>query len=260
MLTVGRLTTILLCSLQWSINLSLEAQNTYEIVSLSSQFNIKNEQTIPEAIVHQFKNDAARIALRNYKDLSDQSVQIAPSEIDLYYSILSKLYLQDEQIKNIIRCKVKTKPIPSTDYIKLIFDRTVSWAQPLREGISSTRNSFINSLIEQHDLIIELHEYFDARRDAITIRAAQPINMASIANQLYTVEGIEKIDLGTGRDRASDIIIQPINQGWEIQFILLFKEENVQQQHIWYYEIDENGSFKLTSETGAPIPEWMQCY
>lgn len=260
MLTVRRLVAGAFSLLLLGISYTLLAQSSYEVTITNNQFTSKNGQTIPASVIHQFKNDAARLMLRNYDDPEDQSIRISPAQLQPYYSILTKLYLQDEQVIDIINCKVKTPPNPSTDYIQLIFDRTVSWASPLRAGVSSTKSSIINRYINRYDLIIAKHESFDARRDAITIRSAQPINMAALATQLYEVEGIEEINLGTTRSQTSNIIVRSNEQGWEVQFILYFEEEGVHQQHIWYYQVLENGKVQFLSESGAPIPEWMQCY
>ncbi len=241
---------------------SLDAQIVnYELVnSREERFSTRGVKDIPAEVIYQFKHDAARLALRSLGDPNHQPVAIPEQLIQSYFDVLLTIYINNDVAKSIANCKVHTSSTPSTDYMKVIYERTIDWASPLRKGITTTDSRRINSLIEEHELIIESSQYFDARRDAIVIRATNPINMAAIANEFYNIEGVEQIDLGYDRNKNTDVSIQAIDKGWEVRYAVSFKEEQSIQQHYWFYEVSRSGKVTLRSEGGAPIPEYMSCY
>jgi hypothetical protein len=241
---------------------SLEAQIVdYELVnSRAERFSTRGVEEIPVEIIYQFKNDAARLALRSLGDPSHQPIVIPEDLIQTYFNVLVNIYTHDDVAKSIAKCNIHTASTPSTDYLKIIYERTVDWASPLRKGITTTDSRIINNLIEQYDLLIERNEYFDVRRDAIIIRPTKPINMTAMANEFYKVEAVELTELGDNRNKSTDIAIQANDSGWQVRYMLTFTEEKSIQQHYWLYEVKFTGQVTLISEGGAPIPEYLQCY
>ncbi len=241
---------------------SLEAQIIdYELVNSSAErFSIREIEDIPVEMIYQFKNDAARLVLRDLGDPSHQPIVIPEDLIQTYFNVLISIYTYDDTAKNIAKCNVHSASTPSTDYLKVIYERTVDWASPLRKGITTTDSEIINNLIEQYELLIERNEYFDVRRDAIIIRSTKPINMTAMANEFYNVDAVELIELGHDRNQDTDISIQANDSGWQVRYTLTFTEEKSIQQHYWLYEVKSIGQVTLISESGAPVPEYLQCY
>ncbi|NJK83650.1 MAG: hypothetical protein HC912_07360 [Saprospiraceae bacterium] len=250
----------MLLSLGACFSLKAQIADSKLVNGKEERFSTKGVESIPAEMVYQFKNDAARLALRSLGDPSHQPILIPEDLTQSYFNILINIYTHDDVAKSIANCHIHTASSPSTDYLKIIYERTVDWASPLRKGITSTDSKIINNLIEQYDLLIERNEYFDARRDAIVLRAIKPINMTAIANELYPVEAVELIELGHDRNQDTDISIQTNDEGWQVRYLISFREEKSVQQHYWFYEVKWTGQVTLLSEGGAPIPEHLQCY
>jgi hypothetical protein len=225
----------------------------------------KEQNSIPKTLERKLKRDAARLALRmeaEKEDLRYQSIYIPKANMESIYTVLSNIYLQDQTAQAIAKCNVHTFPNPSIDHVVILFNRSVDWAAPLRNGISETDSKEINSLLEEYDLIIEKHVQWNDTEDAITIRSKGPLNMAALANEFYNVDGVNSIDLGIPSVGGNDINIFREQNGWEVQYILRFGSyiSGEGKVHIWKYKAMDNGTVKFISETGDPIPDWMRCH
>lgn len=228
------------------------------------RFNKKADQTIPKKEIRKFRRDAARLALRiesKKEDLRYQSVTISKANIENIYSILTNIYKSDETAKSIANCNVHTFPNPSIDHLVLIFDKNVAWAKPLRNGASETSSPTINRLLDEHDLIIEKHVQWNDSQDAITIRSKEPLNMAALSHEFYSIEGVSDIDLGIPKIGGNDINMKRISNGWEVEYVLRFGTyiNGKGKIHIWKYNAMDNGKVEFVSEGGDPVPEWMRC-
>ena len=219
---------------------------------------------IPKSLERKFKRDAARLALRinaEREELRYQNITIPRDLMDNFYGILSNIYLRDETAKSIAKCNVHTFPNPSIDHFVVIFDKNVSWAEPLRQGISETSSEDINDLLDEYDLIIEKHVNWNDTQDAITIRSKEPLNMAALANEFYNVEGVAEIDLGIPKVGGNDIEVQRVSGGWEINYVLKFGSyiSGGGKKHIWKYRAGDDGSVQFIAEEGDAVPSWMKC-
>lgn len=242
-------------------NHKLVAQNKAQFVSID---NDKTQTEIPKRLERKFRRDAARLALRlngEQEDLRYQSIPIPRQNIESFYNILSGIYLENETAKSIEKCNVHTFPDPSIDHFVVIFDKTVDWAEPLRQGISETTNDDINDLLDDYDLIIEKHVQWNDTQDAITIRSKEPLNMAALANEFYNIDGITEIDLGIPKAGGNDIQLRRVQDGWEVEYILRFGSyiSGEGKAHTWNYKALDNGQIIFVSESGDEIPSWMRC-
>ena len=240
---------------------TLMAQGKAQLVSLNNE----NGQTeIPKRLERKFRRDAARLALRlnaEREDLRYQSIPIPQQNIENFYNILSGIYLKNETAKSIEKCNVHTFPDPSIDHFVVIFEKTVEWAEPLRQGISETTSDDINDLLDDYDLIIEKHVQWNDTQDAITIRSKEPLNMAALANEFYNVEGISEIDLGIPKAGGNDIQLRRVQDGWEVEYILRFGSyiSGEGKAHTWSYKATDDGKITFIEEGGDGIPSWMRC-
>ena len=209
------------------------------------------------------RRDAARLALRlrDGEDLRFQAIQIPAREMAALYDALLRMYRADEGIRSIFRCNVHTRPDPSIDRMLVVFDRDVAWAQPLQGGRQETTSPRINELLYDYDLIIEKHLQWDDTHDAISVRSKQPLNMASLANEFYNVDGVREIDLGITKELGNDITATRVATGWRFGFELNFGSlaDEGEQVHRWLYEVSGSGEVAQLSESGQPVPEWMRC-
>ncbi|MFT4759909.1 MAG: hypothetical protein ACI9XO_002655 [Paraglaciecola sp.] len=237
------------------------AQGKAQFVSLTHD---KSQTEIPKRLERKFRRDAARLALRlnaEQEDLRYQRIPIPRQNIESFYNILSSIYLGNETAKSIEKCNVHTFPDPSIDHFVVIFDKTVEWAEPLRQGISETSSDDINDLLDDYDLIIEKHVQWDDTQDAITIRSKEPLNMAALANEFYNVEGITEIDLGIPKAGGNDIQLRRVQDGWKVEYILRFGSyiSGEGKAHTWVYKALDSGTITFISESGDEIPTWMRC-
>ena len=223
-----------------------------------------NQQNIPQPVARKLKRDAARLALRvesEREDLKYMNVQIPPDRLNGIYNLLAAIYLNGEVGKSIEKCNVHTFPNPSIDHLVLIFDKNVSWAAPLRNGITETDNKTINKLLNSYDLVIEKYVQWNDNQDAVTIRSKDALNMAALANEFESVEGVAEMDLGLPKVAGNDIRMKRVAAGWEFDYVLKFGAytNDGGKEHIWKYRADDKGNVTFVSEGGEPIPTWMKC-
>ncbi|MEM8909390.1 MAG: hypothetical protein AAGD05_16205, partial [Bacteroidota bacterium] len=216
-------------------------------------------------LTRKFRRDAARLALRlesKREDLRYQNIIIPKDNIENIYDVLTNIYINNETAQSISKCNVHTFPNPSIDHLVIVFDRDADWAEPLQEGISETDSDEINELLEDYDLIIEKHVQWNDTEDAITVRSKEPLNMSALANEFYNIEGVNSIDLGIPKIGGNDIIINRLDGGWEVQYILRFGSfvSGKGKKHTWTYNAMDDGKIIFVTENGDPVPEWMRCH
>lgn len=232
------------------------------IISTSSAL-AQGEVKISRNLDRKFKRDAARLTLRlqSDEDLRYQNIQISPSKMDEIYSRLVDMYTASSEMRSVMRCNIHTRPNPSIDHMLVIFDRDIEWAAPLREGRHETTSISFNDLLYDYDLIIEKHIQWDDTRDAVAVRSKKPLNMASLANEFYNLEGVQEIDLGLAKEQGNDIVATRITNAWRFEFKLSFGSlaEQGEQIHTWIFERKDTGEVTKISEGGHDIPEWMRC-
>ncbi len=223
----------------------------------------QGEVKVSRNLDRKFKRDAARITLRlqGDEDLRFQSIQISPTKMDEIYNRLIDLYTESGDMRTVMRCNIHTRPNPSIDHMLVIFDRDIEWAAPLREGRHETTSITFNDLLYDHDLIIEKHIQWDDTRDAVAVRSKKPLNMASLANEFYNLEGVQEIDLGLAKEQGNDITATRIAGAWRFEFKLSFGSlaEEGERIHTWIFERKDTGEVTKVSEGGDDIPEWMRC-
>ncbi|MEN0047443.1 MAG: hypothetical protein AAF806_10325 [Bacteroidota bacterium] len=235
------------------------AQKSYDYVA-TSQFSSKGEGKVPTHLERAFLIDAARLSLRTQDEWSNQSVELPKEQVQFYHNLLLAIYRQEESARRIASCDIHTNSNLSVDYLEMVYDREANWAKPLRSGVNATNNLILNNLIEQYDLIIDSYQSIDSKRDMLVIRSVEPINMAALANKLYEIEEIQKINLNSEKTEITDIKVQPSSDGWQVVYLIKFKEGRTIQQHSWIYKVYRDGIVEFVTEAGAPIPDAINCY
>lgn len=224
----------------------------------------KESVEVPKKLERKFRRDAARLALRltaEQEDLRYQSIDIPRNTIETFFNLLKTIYVEDETAKSIADCNVHTFPNPSIDRFVVVFDRDVSWAEPLQMGISETDSDEINELLDDYNLVLDKHVQWNDTQDAITIRSREPLNMAALANEFYNVDGVAEVDLGVPKVNGNDIQVRRVEAGWAVHYILRFGSQITGngKQHAWIYQANDRGEVTLMKEEGDAIPEYMRC-
>lgn len=222
------------------------------------------QHEISPRLQRKFRRDAARLVLRTEslkEDLRYHSILIPSQRSDLFFSILSSLYLNEETARSIARCNVHTFPNPSIDHFVLIYDRNAVWADLLRDGITETTHPRMLELMDDYDLVIDKHVRWNDQQDAITIRSTELLNMAALANEFYNIEGVDNIDFGLPKVSGNDIQIRRIEGGWEVEYILRFGSyiNGEGSSHHWVFQYLDSGKTQFVNESGDAVPEWMRC-
>ena len=220
---------------------------------------------IPKDVERKLRRDASRLALR--LEMGNEDAQFAPVYIskgntDALYQALGAVYLNAEEGKSLYRCNIHTYPSPSIDNLVLIYDRNVDWADPLRNGLTETNDVTFNKLLRKYNLFIERHVQWTERQDALTLRSRDPINMAAIASEFSSIEGIQETDLGIPKVLGSDIEASRIKDAWNLDYILRFGAwaTGSGKSHTWRFQVTDKGSVTIKNETGDPVPKWMRCH
>lgn len=247
-----------ICAISISFTFPMKEKDT----SLSERKEY--QQTVPQGIARKLKRDAARLALRlegEKEDLRYQAVYLPQDKVNGIYNLLTSIYLSGETAQSIEKCNIHTFPNPSIDHLVLVFNKNITWAAPLRNGITETDNKVINKLLNTYNLVIEKYVNWNDKSDAITIRSKDALNMAALANEFDNIEGVTEVDLGLPKVGGNDIKMKRINGGWEFDFVLRFGaySDGAGKQHIWKYSATDAGKVAFVSEGGDPIPSWMKC-
>ncbi len=234
------------------------SQAAYDEMWVLEEDYVRPSREIPRQVDRQLKMDAARLSLRSDKDdLRRANIRISEAQSEQFYNLLRRVYLYERAI---IDCyHIKTANQPSTDYIRIVYQKEVAWAKPLKSGISSTDQPLINGILERYDLIIEGIESLNARQDALIIRAVKPINMEALASNFYGIEGIEAVELDEKAPIRSDISASQNYSSWDLEYILRFDAKGKLQEHTWTYRIKEDGTIRLLHESGDILPNWLSC-
>jgi hypothetical protein len=219
---------------------------------------------LPKEIARKLRRDAARIALRlvaGGEDPRYMGIYIPKDNMDQVFNALSNVYLADERGKSLEKCNIHTFPNPSIDHLVIIYEKNVTWAKPLLNGLNETDSKVINEMLEKYKLVIEKHVNWTDNQDALTIRSKEPINMAAIANEINNVEGVVEVDLGIPKVVGNDITSKRVTGAWEIDYILRFGSwaTGKGKSHVWKYRVTDAGKVSFINETGEPVPDWMKC-
>ena len=236
-----------------------QAQTAYnDNLLVHEERYLRPSALIPRQVDRQLKIDAARLSLRSDKDdLRRASIRISESQTQQFYQLLRAVYLYERAMVDCYH--IKTANAPSTDYIRLVYQKEVAWAKPLKSGISSTDQPLINGMLERYDLIIEGIEALNSRQDALTLRAVNPLNMEALASNFYDIEGIEAVELEETTPPTSDIYTTQVRSGWELEYVLRFQVSGVLEEHTWIYQVKDDGTIRLKDESGMALPNWFSC-
>ncbi len=211
------------------------------------------------------QRDAARLSLRllsSYDDLKFESIEISESEAISIYNALLAVQLSDLDAAQVVAsCRIHTTPQPAIDNFKIIYNRNVTWANKLREGINETTDTYFNELLEKYDLFIVKHVQWDETLDAIILQSSRPYNIAALVNKFNNIEGIEKVETHNKIVDGRDVEISRRNGAWKVKYFLKWGSciNGCDEFHSWSFEVKDSGEVTFLEENGTPVPDWIQC-
>lgn len=222
------------------------------------------ESELSLSVERKIKRDAARLSLRalvaQNNHVSSQ-VEIPAALMDRFYKMLSSIYLENETARSLEKCNVHTFPNPSIDHLVVVYDRRASWTRPLQNGEKKSNSEAFEALLDRYHLKIENHVKWDDQQSAVTIRAAQPLNIAALAREFMKVEGVVKTELSIPQTKGNDIEARQVSDGWEITFLMKFgvHSSTGAKVHRWVYHCTDQGKVTFMEEAGAKVPDWLKC-
>lgn len=222
------------------------------------------EVDLPKHIDRKYRRDAARLALRLEGQLDDYrylGAEIPPSNVEMIYNALKNIYEKDKTARSLTECNIHTFPDPAIEQLVVVFDKNQTWAKTIRQRTGDDNNQAVHNILQKYNLAIKKQYQWNAEQEAITIRSRKPLNMASVANEFYNIDGIAEIDLGIPDVKGNDISVERTSEGWEFQFELLFGNylTGDGQSHRWKYLVTDKQEVKFLMEEGDLVPDWMRC-
>ncbi len=216
-----------------------------------------------------YEKDATRLALRyiskgtDYADLGPT----VPTEVlnELYSSLLAVHQSPFNEALDVTKNhRLHTFPVPAVDKFQVNYINTSKWATPLRLGDKSTDSDLINKLCNQYDLKIESHERWDDEKNLFIVKANKSLNIAAIAEEFKSEEGIDLINLLIPDTEGNDIEATRTKKGWRLDYIVKFDScfTGCKKKHIWTFEIANissgNANVNFIGESGDDLPTWMK--
>ena len=213
-----------------------------------------------------YRKDATRLALRlisKNKEYQNLEAKVPDQLVTSIYNALIAVHSStiEKAIEVTQLHKLHTFPVPSVDNFLVVYRRDADWAKPLRLGDLSTTNPTINTLCEQYSLKISSNVEWDDEHNSISVRADESLNIAPIANDFKSVEGISEVDMLVPNGDGNDIEIFEKDNKWEIHYIIKFDNcfSGCKQRHSWVFEVDKaNSGVNFVQEAGNELPEWMK--
>lgn len=220
-----------------------------------------DDSDIPAMVLKKYKEDAARLALR---DLNARRAGIVTAadlpkqRIEYYYDKLKKIYrliLATEEIPDITH--IHTHTSPHLTEVLVVLEKDCPWKDRWKDGIISTEDINLNQLTGRYNMKIEAYRE-GALGPTMKLVANKFINTKEMARLLVHVEGIS--------------IAEPegvIGDGNNIQTALSTNERNKMLFSIgwgdcpsgcihrayWSFEIQSNGAVIYVGQSGDTPPE-----
>ncbi|MEL6863804.1 MAG: hypothetical protein AAFP19_05260 [Bacteroidota bacterium] len=213
---------------------------------------------------NKYRKDATRLALRlqsEQMEYTELNAEAPEDMVDGIYDALIAVHLSDlEGARQVTRIhKLHTFPVPSVDRFFVVYNRTATWATPLRLGDNTTNSEELNGLLEQYGLVIDRHVEWDEEHNSFNVRAKRSLNIAPIAKAFSKIDDIVLVDLLLPDGDGNDIEVKKLENGWELSYMVKFDSciSGCKKKHIWTFQVLESGQVQFVGESGDELPGWM---
>ncbi len=216
-----------------------------------------------------YEKDATRLALRYiaHGTSFDELQPDIPTEVmtELYSSLLAVHKSPfNEAIEVTQTHRLHTFPNPAVDKFQVNYKNTATWATPLRLGDDTTDSDLINRLCNNYGLSIESHERWDDENNLFIVKAKKALNIAAIAKEFRTEEGVEVVKMLIPDTDGNDIEATRTQKGWRLDYMVKFDScfTGCKKKHIWSFEIvnitANSANVNFLGESGDELPDWMK--
>lgn len=232
----------------------------FPIDLISEQMTAADDSMIPDSVKSLLKEDASRLALRDFNSNSanSQTNVIIPSGlVETYYNGLVHIYNANliparDSVFNIH--KIQSFRRPEMHFLVAAVDSTKSWVQQWRNGQRLTGNAEIDSLMENYNLELLRYNALSLFH-VVELISAAPLNISALGNKFELVEGIifaeENGTVGGGNDihasRETEHLSVEFSKGWGDC------PAGCIHRHYWHFNVKYDGNVIFVGSFGDPI-------
>ncbi|MFQ6617438.1 MAG: hypothetical protein ACE5QV_02010 [Fidelibacterota bacterium] len=220
-----------------------------------------NETNISDSIKTLYKEDAARLALRDVHANDNTKkllISIPPELIDLYYNGLIHIYNQTSLAARdsvVELYPIHTFPSPVTHEIIIAVDSTQNWVKEWESGKRFTGNMQVDQLMKKYNLQLKRYYRFPWSHTAL-LHAPAPLNILALAEKFEQIAGVyyaePNFPMGDGSDINS--IIESSYVKYEYKFGYGDCPSGCINRHFWVFHVYYNGDVTFIESFGAPLP------
>lgn len=162
---------------------------------------------LPAQLAAAYREDAARLAVREYNTTTQTGERIADipeDRINYYFDLLTKVYwmcVDSDTIPDL--SIIHTRQTPNLRQIQVVLDKTSTFKDNWSKGITMTSNLYLNQLISKYKLTIKNYQETSIGPSMI-FESPTPINTRELAFLFKNFETIRSAEpagiVGDGND------------------------------------------------------------
>ena len=190
------------------MNLGLAIMLMMSIVACKSKkVTQKPDPELPTELAAAYREDAARLAVREYNTTSQTGEQVATipqDRIDYFYGLLSKaywLYSKSDSIPDL--SGIHTQKSPNLRQINVVLQKDSPFKENWSKGVTLTNNLYLNQLIAKYKISIKNYRE-STLGPSLTMEAGYNVNTKELGFMVKNFETIRSAEpqapIGDGND------------------------------------------------------------
>ncbi len=215
---------------------------------------------LPALLATAYREDAARLAVREYNTTTQTGERIAdiPTDrINYYFELLSKVYWMCVDTDTIPDLSIiHTRPTPNLRQVNVVLEKDSPFKENWSKGITMTNNLYLNQLIAKYKLVIKNYQETSIGPSMI-FESPTPINTRELAFLFKNFETIRTAEsagiVGDGND---------ITWGTDSKNAMAIRysigagdcPSGCTQRKIWTFYVLQDGSIQYMGARGS-IPK-----
>lgn len=153
----------------------------------------KNAKVLPAELAKAFKEDAARLAVRELitgTQTGELGADIPQARIDYFYDLLSRIYWMGQENDNVPDVSaIRTFPRPNLQHVMVILDKNSDFKENWSKGVTTTSNLYLNQMISKYRLSIKNYRE-SAMGPTLILESPMYINTTELGFLLKNIESI----------------------------------------------------------------------
>ena len=215
---------------------------------------------LPTELAKQYREDAARLALREYNSTSrnnDPQVEIPKERTEYFFKLLSKVYMMmqdDPAVPDVSH--IHTFPTPPLRKVLVMLEADAPFKDEWLEGRRMTTNLYLNQVMSENGLkVSECREL--GTGTMCTITAPRPVNTKDLSFILSHIDGIKYAEPDGPAGDGNDIVWGTEGKN---HMALKFKvgqgdcPSGCIHNKYWIFYVQEDGSINYMGTRGE-LPE-----